>query len=136
MDLRDRTIQALATSLKLRKMRQEIISSNIVNADTPGYKAKRLDFEAALARAIDVDGNMEMNSVDKRHFDVGSGGFDNLQPEVYEDPNGVVSEDGNSVDRDAELAKMAENKIMYDATVKLLNKKLAILKYAINSEKD
>jgi flagellar basal-body rod protein FlgB len=67
---------------------------------------------------------------------VGSGGFDNLQPEVYEDPNGVVSEDGNSVDRDAELAKMAENKIMYDATVKLLNKKLAILKYAINSEKD
>jgi len=136
MKLTDQTIKALATSLKFRKMRQEIISSNIVNSETPGYKAKTLDFEAALSRAIDVDGKMEMASEDGRHFDVGSGGFDNLQPEIYEDPNGIVSEDGNTVDRDAELAKMAENKVLYDATIKLLNKKLALLKYAINSEKD
>ncbi|EQC45743.1 flagellar basal-body rod protein FlgB [Bacteriovorax sp. BSW11_IV] len=131
----DKTLQALAASLNFRQMRQEIISSNIANAETPGYKAKRLDFEEALARALDVDGNESMLTSDKKHFDVGSGGFNNLEPDVYEDPNGVVSEDGNTVDRDAEMAKMAENKIMFDASVQLLNKKLGLLKYAVSSER-
>ncbi|MDD0852643.1 flagellar basal body rod protein FlgB [Halobacteriovorax sp. GB3] len=131
----DKTLQALATSLNFRQMRQEIISSNIANAETPGYKAKRLEFEEALARALDVDGNLSMLTSDEKHHDVGSGGFDNLQPEVVEDSNGIVSEDGNTVDRDAEMAKMAENKIMYDASVQLLNKKLGLMKYAVSSER-
>lgn len=133
MILEDKTLKALSASLKFREMRQEIISSNVANADTPGYKTKRIDFEAALARALDVDGKMQMNTTDKRHFDVGNGGFGNLKPEVYDDPNGVVSDDGNTVDRDAELAKMAENKILYDAAVQLINKKTALMKYAVGS---
>lgn len=131
----DKTLKALATSLNFRQMRQELLSSNIANAETPGYKAKRLDFEEALARALDVDGNESMLTSDERHFDVGSGGFNNLQPDIYDDPNGVVSDDGNTVDRDAEMAKMAENKIMFDASVQLLNKKLGLLKYAVSSER-
>lgn len=135
MRVEDKTLKALASSLNLRQIRHEILTSNIANADTPGYKAKRVDFEEALQRALDVDGNLEMLTSDEKHFDVGNGGFENLQPEIYEDPNGIVSEDGNTVDRDAEMAKMAENKILYDASVKLLNKKLGMLKYTINSEK-
>lgn len=134
MDVRDKTLKALATSLNFRQMRQEVISSNIANADTPGYKAKRVDFEEALARALDIDGQMKMKVGDEKHYDVGSGGFDNLEPEIYEDPNGVVSEDGNTVDREQEMAKMAENKILYDAAVRLLNKKIGLLKYAISNE--
>ena len=45
MSMRDRTIDALATALNFRQMRQEILSSNIANSETPGYKAKRIDFE-------------------------------------------------------------------------------------------
>lgn len=135
MRMEDKTIQALAASLKLRQMRQEILSTNIANADTPDYKAKRVDFEAALQRALDVDENMSMLTDDDGHFDVGNGGFNNLEPEIYDDPNGIVSEDGNTVDRDAELAKMAENKVLYDSAVKLLNKKLGMLKYTISQEK-
>lgn len=135
MDVNDKTFQALATSLKFREMRQELASSNVANAQTPGYKAMKLDFEDALARATDVDGNLTMNATDDRHFNVGGGGFANLEPEVFEDPNGVVSENGNTVDVEAEMARMAENKIMYDTTVQLLNKKLGLMKYAINSEK-
>ncbi|PIK13860.1 flagellar basal body rod protein FlgB [Halobacteriovorax sp. JY17] len=133
MDVNDKTLKALASSLNFRQMRQEIITSNIANAETPGYKSKRVDFEAALARALDVDDQQQLNTEDSRHFDVGNGGFDNLQPEIYEDPNGVVSDDGNTVDRDAELARMAENKILYDATVQLINKKLGLMKYAVGS---
>lgn len=135
MDVNGKTLQALAAATKFREMRQEIISSNIANKDVPGYKAKRIDFESALARALDVDGQMGMKVEDQKHFNVGNGGFDNLQPEVYDDPNGVVSEDGNTVDVQEEMAMMAENKIMYDALVQLMNKKLGIMKYTINSER-
>lgn len=135
MNVNDKTLKALASAVKMREMRQELISSNIANSETPGYKAKRLDFESALARALDVDGNMGMKVEDGKHFDVGSGGFDNLQPETYNDPNGIVSEDGNTVDREAEMAKMTENKIMYDALVQLMNKKIGLMKYVVQSEK-
>lgn len=132
MGISNKTIEALAASLNFRQMRQELISANIANAETPGYKSKRLDFENALSRALDVDGQESLITSDDKHFDVGSGGFSNLEPDIYDDPNGLVSEDGNTVDRDAEMAKMAENKILYDASVKLLNKKLGLLKYAIS----
>ncbi len=135
MKTNDKTLQALATSMNYRLMRNKLITSNIANAETPGYKAKRIDFEEALARALDVDGTQKLNTDDERHFNVGGGGFNNLQPEVYDDPSGVVSEDGNTVDREKEMAMMAENKILYDASVQLLNKKLGLMKYAISSER-
>ncbi len=130
----DVTIKALAASLDYRQIRQELNSANIANADTPGYRAKKIDFEEALARALNVDGAQNMNVSDKNHYVAGSGGFNNLSPEIYDDPNGIVSEDGNNVDREAELAQMAENKIMFDASVQLLNKKMGLMKYAIGSE--
>jgi flagellar basal-body rod protein FlgB len=135
MNIDDKTTQALAASLKYRQMRQELIASNIANAETPNYKAKKIDFEDALARALDVDGEQTLKTTDSRHFNVGGGGFNNLKPEVYEESNGIVSLDGNTVDRDSEMADMAENKIMYDASVQLLNKKLGLLKYAIGSDR-
>ncbi len=135
MQIDDATIKALSASIKMREMRQEVITSNIANADTPGYKSKRLGFEEALARALDVDGEQSLNTSNDGHYDVGSGGFANLEPEIYEDPNGVVSADGNTVDRDHEMSQMAKNKILYDASVQLLNKKLGLMKYAINSDR-
>jgi flagellar basal-body rod protein FlgB len=131
----DTTVKTLLASLNFRQMRQELISSNIANAETPGYKAKRIDFEEALAKAIDLDKLQNMNVTEREHFNVGGGGFTNLQPEVYQDPNGVVSEDGNTVDRANEMALMAENKILYDAMVQLLNKKMGLKKYIVNSDR-
>lgn len=135
MNVNDKTLQALAAAAKFREMRQEIISSNIANQDVPGYKAKRLDFEAALARALDVDGELTMKVEDQKHFNVGGGGFDNLQPEVRETSNGMVNESGNTVDVQDEMARQAENKVMYDALVQMMNKKLGLMKYVINSER-
>lgn len=133
MEISDKTMQALTASLKYRQLRQELHASNIANAETPGYKTKKVDFEDALARALDTDDQLKMKTSDSQHFNVGGGGFNNLQPEIYEDANGIVSPDGNNVDRDQEMAEMAENKVMYDATVQLINKKMGLLKYAIGS---
>ena len=135
MNIDDSTLKALAASLDLRQARNEIITSNIANAETPEYKAKRLDFEDALANALDIEKMKTLKRSDKKHFNVGGGGFDSLEPTVYEDPNGVVSEDGNTVDRDQELALMAKNRLLYDAAVQLLNKKLGLIKYTIQNER-
>lgn len=135
MKIIDTSTQALATSLNFRQLRQEVLSSNIANSETPGYKAKVVDFEDALARAINVDGQEALNVNNPKHYNVGGGGFSTLSPRVYKDPNGVVSEDGNTVDREAEMVKMTENKIMYDASVQLLNKKLGLWKYMLSSER-
>jgi flagellar basal-body rod protein FlgB len=135
MKINDKTLQALANSLNFRQMRQEVISSNVANADTPGFKAKRVDFEEALARALNVDGKLSMNTANQKHYDVGNGGFSNLEPDIYTDPNGIVSENGNTVDVEQEMAKLAENKILYDALVQLVNKKMGLMKYTVSAEK-
>ncbi len=136
MNIEDKTTKALAASLDFRKTRHEIISSNIANADTPNYKAKRISFEKALARALDIDSLNSMKTTSKKHLAVGGGGFKNISPEIYEDPNGIISEDGNTVDKEQEMVRMTENKVLYDSSVQLLNKKLGLLKYILNSERN
>jgi flagellar basal-body rod protein FlgB len=125
----DPTIGALNTSLNLRLMNQNVISSNVANADTPGYKAKTMEFESALRDALATSGELPAKETDPRHIVHHS--TDPVNPEIYDDPNGVESLDGNTVDRASEMAKMAENQLMYDASAEMLKKKLGMLKYAI-----
>jgi len=117
----DPIIGALNTSLNLRLANQNVISSNIANADTPGYKAQTMEFESAFRDALNAQGGIASHPR----------ATDPVEPEVYEDPNGVESLDGNTVDRSSEMAKMAENQLLYDASVELLKRKLAMLKYGI-----
>lgn len=131
----DKTTEGLALALKFRKTRQELIASNIANAETPGYKSKKIDFEDALANALETDESQVLKTTDKKHFNVGGGGFNNLQPEIYDEPNGVESMDGNTVNRDEEMAEMANNKVLYDANVQMINKKLGLMKYIVGQER-
>lgn len=128
----DTTQKALASSMNMRLLRHNVISSNVANAETPGYKAKKMDFEDALARAIDLDGMRRMNTSSSEHFSVGGGrGANKIDPEIYDNPTGQVSPDGNTVDMEAEMALMSENALLFRATQSLINKKMAALKYAI-----
>ena len=135
MKIEDKTLQALAAAIKFREMRHELISSNLANADTPGYKAKVLDFEEALANALDVDNQLKMKGSSEKHFAIGGGGFSTLAPQIYDDPNGDTGVDGNTVDAEKEIVKMNDNEVMYEAAVQLMNKKLALKKYLLGSEK-
>lgn len=125
----DPTIGALNTSLNLRLMNQNVISSNIANADTPGYKSKAMEFESAFRDALAVGGTLPAEGTHPDHIVHRT--TDPVDPEIYDDPNGVESLDGNTVDRSAEMAKLAENQLVYDASAELLKKKLGMLKYAI-----
>ncbi|MBI4925145.1 MAG: flagellar basal body rod protein FlgB [Bdellovibrio sp.] len=125
----DPVIGALNTSLNLRLLNQNVISSNIANADTPGYKAKALEFETAFRRALESDQGMQPLQTHPEHLK--SSVIDPVYPEIYEDPHGLETLDGNTVDRSQEMAKMAENQILYDASAELLKRKLGMLKYSV-----
>jgi flagellar basal-body rod protein FlgB len=126
----DPTIGALNTSLNLRLVNQNVISSNISNADTPGYKAKTMEFETALRDALNVGDRLQAQGADPDHLVRTP--TEAVNPEIYDDPNGVESLDGNTVDRAAEMAKLAENHVLYDSSAEMLKRKLAMLKYAIS----
>lgn len=126
----DPIIGALNTSLNLRLVNQNVISANIANADTPGYKAKAVEFEGALRDALAVDGRVAVEGSDPQHRVHHA--TDPVNPEIYDDPNGIESLDGNTVDRSAEMAKLAENQLLYDASAEMLKRKLGMLKYAIS----
>jgi len=135
MNINDKTLQSLAAAVKFREMRHELITANLANAETPGYKAQVLDFEEALAQAVDAENRYGMATSDPRHYGVGGGGFNLLSPQIYDDPNGDPGVDGNTVDAEKEVVSMNDNEIMYEAAVQLLNKKIGMAKYILGSEK-
>jgi flagellar basal-body rod protein FlgB len=129
-NLFDKTTNALATSLAMRQLRNTVTSANIANAETPGYHAKKVDFEAALGRALDIDGLRGMSTSSGDHIAVG-GNSAAVRPDVYENPEGAINNDGNTVDLEKEMSNLAENTIVLKAAMQLINKKMAALKYAI-----
>lgn len=128
--LTDATIGALNQNLNLRLQNQNVISSNIANADTPGYKAKTMSFEHAMRDALNLTENVKLETDSPEH--VGSRGPEAIEADVYDDPNGVEALDGNTVDRANEMAKMKENEILYNASIEMLRKKLGMLEYGVS----
>lgn len=128
--------QLKMSALDLRLSRQDVLNSNIANAETPGYRALGYDFEAQLQAIAgeEEDGSPPMKASHAKHFLSAHTEADGtFQPEVYVRPTESVGQDGNTVDVDQEMAQMAQNQILYRATVELINKKLGTLKYAISN---
>lgn len=128
--LLDLTTKALTSSVNLRNKRQNVISANIANAETPNYKAQKLDFEEALSRAIDQEGRGRAHTSSTEHFLLGQGPLSGVRADVYDNPDINLTNDGNTVDLEAEMAALSENTILYKAALQLINKKLGALKYA------
>lgn len=104
-------------ALDASSMRQEMISSNISNVNTPGYKAKRVDFEETLKRAMD---GSAMKSTHASHFGVSDGS--SVTPQIKAQTGNRVNEDGNNVAIDSEMAELSANAIYYQAlTTQLSN---------------
>lgn len=130
-NLFDKTTSALGASINLRLLRQSVTSANIANAETPGYKAKQVDFEAALSRALDTEGIRQMTESTGEQLVTGPGAISRVKADVYDNPDINVTNDGNTVDLEHEMVTLAENSILYKAALQLINKKMASLKYAV-----
>ena len=131
-ELFGKTTDALGSAINFRLLRQNVTTANIANAETPGYKAKKVDFEEALARAVNLDGTNAMSAEHEDHFATGLGGVGRSRADVYDNPEGPTKMDGNTVDLENEMATLAENSILYKAAIRLINKKLATMRYAVS----
>lgn len=101
-------------ALRVRAYRQELIASNIANADTPGYKAVDIDFMEALriAQSVSQIPSMVLTTTSSGHIP-GKGFASPPFPLKYHIPS-QPSVDGNTVEMDVERAKFAENAMMYE----------------------
>lgn len=121
-------------ALEQRLTRNNVISANIANAETPGYRALGYDFESQLQEVAGNGDDLPMRTSAPQHF---RGEFTQedgtILPDVYVRPTESVGQDGNTVDIDDEMARMAQNQILYRSTIETINRKTAILKYAITN---
>lgn len=117
----DSSIDVLHKSLDMYLERQSLISDNIANAETPGFKARKLDFEGELQRAVDNHEN-----------GVAGADISGVQGTVYEDAESETGQDLNTVDMDREMAAMTKNDLKYSASSQAVQKKFALLRYAIS----
>ena len=125
----DKALGMHAQALALREKRSEVLASNLVNADTPGYKARDLDFTSILKQNLPSGLNLERPQAS------------HMAPSehllgarlMYRNPN-QVSLDGNTVEAQVEQAKFAENAVQYQASLSFINNNLAGLMMAIRGE--
>jgi len=132
----DQALRFHETALSLRAERQQLLASNIANADTPNYKARDVDFTKALQGALAKSGTAapaELVKTSTAHLaaagggeKVGPGGAPLLYRTVQQ---GNI--DGNTVDMDVERNQFTDNAIRYEASITLINGQIRSLLSAI-----
>ncbi|THB75364.1 MAG: flagellar basal body rod protein FlgB [Gammaproteobacteria bacterium] len=134
-------------ALELRGKRTELIASNLANADTPNYKARDIDFKAALSQAEGMQkfstsrSTTNVQKTDVKHLSLGqnqsvngiSGRTEKTYETLYRNPISP-SLDGNTVETHVEQAKFAENALQYQATLNFLSHRITGLMSAIKGE--
>lgn len=126
-------VELLGKSIDLRVKNQNLISSNIANAETPNYVPKSLAFEDELQGALKGTQKGTPAVTNSRHIPL-KGTKDRLQSvtgRVLETPATTPGKDGNAVELENEMTKMSENQIMYNASVQILSKTFSDLRVAV-----
>jgi flagellar basal-body rod protein FlgB len=111
----------------VRAERAEVLASNIANADTPGFKAKDIDFHKMMQQAVQQQ-KSGMTKTNAKHFDVRMELNNDIQ---FRNPNQPDTGDGNTVDSQVERNLYLQNSLEYQASFQFLNGKIMSLKKAI-----
>lgn len=132
MPIIDRVFSIHDDAMQLRSRRSSILAANIANADTPGYKARDMDFASMMKQAEAGQGKgFSMARTNERHLSVQNNSVD---PDIkYRNPLHPAL-DGNTVDSHVEQAKFSENAVQYQTSLTFLNSKIAGFKLALKGQ--
>lgn len=122
----DSATRAAKIALDGLSLRQQAISRNLANVDTPGYRAQTVDFKATLERLFKKSGNLSLALTSSAH-QAAPGAPDPLY-QLTNRPGGSFRADQNNVDIDVEMTDMSEVGIQYQAVSQAVSQKLLLLK--------
>ena len=128
----DSQMALLKKVLDLRADKAQTISSNIANAETPGYSRAVFEFEDELNKAIHKGKTIDLATSNEKHITLFPADFKSVTGKVtfIQDKTGLG--DQNGVDVAQEMISLSENEIMYETSAQLLKKKFNLLKYVIS----
>ncbi|MDR1040798.1 MAG: flagellar basal body rod protein FlgB [Deltaproteobacteria bacterium] len=121
-------------TLGLRLARHDFTATNLANKDTPGFRARHLDFEKVLAKRLPGKGTeLDVRQTDGRHIPARdlTGAFDRASQAVRMSPYGYDEYDDDKLNIDQEMTLLTKNQLIYNTTVQMLAKEFDNLKYAI-----
>lgn len=125
-----------AAALQLRSQRTEVLAANLANADTPGYRARDIDFKHALAAAAgqnDAAAGVHLATTRAGHIGAATANGTPAPELKYRAPLAPAL-DGNTVDGQLEQAAFAENTVRYQATLSFISSKFRALMTAITGQ--
>lgn len=131
MQIFDKTMHLLEQSLDLRAARHRVIASNLANEETPGYRAKELQFLDALASATHDGSGAKLMTTNGRHLGIQGQTGSQVQGRIVELPSPELPLDANSVNLDLEMAKLGDNAINYNAAASIISERFRQLLNAI-----
>ena len=120
MNVGDKLFPPIENMLDWAAKRQQTISANLANVDTPGYKARDISFSEHLQ-------SLALTTTSPEHFQPVS----QSAMRVYE-VGTEAKENGNTVDLDHEMTELTKNGLQYIALIQFLNQKIRTLRSAIN----
>jgi len=132
-----RTHDLIKDALDFRAMRQDMIASNIANADTPFYRPRDIRFEDALAQKEaeimkDNTHQLPLAQTSPSHMPL-QNEKSNFKPTTYFRDGHMARNDGNSVDIDVETTEMSKNSIMFNALIQANKKDTMIFRSVIEA---
>lgn len=113
-------VDLIGKALSIRSFYHKVVSANIANSQTPGYKAKTIDFK---------------NELNKHAGSAAGASGDEGYKVVEEEGDGLARLDGNTVTLENETVRLTENQLMYQALVQLASKRFSMMKYVIGEGK-
>lgn len=123
-------LPGLQKMMDLTFRRNEAITSNIANAETPQYRATDVNFASELNRAFGQRPN-DLLKTNSKHMDINR----NAEAHLTTDYSGVTKPDGNNVDIDIQMGRLAYNSGRYTVAANLFRKQLQQLKTAIRESR-
>ncbi|MGP1450457.1 MAG: flagellar basal body rod protein FlgB [Wolinella sp.] len=127
-------------ALDYRSLRQDMISSNIANVDTPMYRPRDISFEETLAaesqKLFSAESNkkLALGQTNSVHFPALEE-LDSSRGTIFFRDGHMARNDGNSVDLDVESSELGKNGVMYQGIIGSLKKHGSIFSYALESSK-
>jgi flagellar basal-body rod protein FlgB len=125
------TISILQKTLNRGSLRHRVLTSNIANIDTPNYKAFEMVMEDVRQKKGGLSGNLQLVRTTAQHLDGRRRASDDVKIKASEPPPFNLRADGNTVDLDRTMGKLAENTILYRTAAQLIRRKFQGLRNVI-----